>query len=240
MLRRGNPYFVDYQGGRQGALQYDIASMLFDAKADLPPELRQHLLEHYLDALNGYGRVERNEFLHHYYAYVYVRIMQALGGYGFRGFYERKAHFLQSVPFALKNLRWLAHNVEVPVQLPTLMDAFKNMLASEKLLGLAGEADELAVCIFSFSFHRGLPKDESGNGGGFFFDGGELPDPRGEEHFKPLTGTDQPVNDYPDPQESVHQFLAGVMSLIDASVNSYQERGFKNFLVSVVRTRGPH
>jgi len=87
MLRRGNPYFVDYQGGRKGALQYDIASMLFDAKADLPPELRQHLLEHYLDALNGYARMERNEFLHHYYAYVYVRIMQALGAYGFRGFY---------------------------------------------------------------------------------------------------------------------------------------------------------
>src|SRR5258708_37542305 len=111
MLRRGNPYFVDYQGGRKGALQYDIASMLFDAKADLPPELRQHLLEHYLDALNGYARMERNEFLHYYYAYVYVRIMQALGAYGFRGFYERRAHFLQSVPFALKNLRWLAHNV---------------------------------------------------------------------------------------------------------------------------------
>jgi aminoglycoside/choline kinase family phosphotransferase len=126
MLHRGNPYFVDYQGGRKGALQYDIASMLFDAKADLPPELRQRLLDHYLNALNGYTKITRDEFLHHYYAYVYVRIMQALGAYGFRGFYERKAHFLQSVPFALKNLRWLAHNVEFPVHLPTLMDAFKN------------------------------------------------------------------------------------------------------------------
>src|SRR5205807_2191730 len=123
MLNRGNPYFVDYQGGRKGALQYDIASMLFDAKADLPPELRQHLLDRYLKALSGYTLVTRDEFMRYYYAYVYVRIMQALGAYGFRGFYERRAHFLQSVPYALKNLRWLAHNAEVPIELPTLMDA---------------------------------------------------------------------------------------------------------------------
>src|SRR5208283_6065940 len=109
----------------------------------------------------------RQVFLRYYYAYVYVRILQALGAYGFRGFYERKAHFLQSVPYALKNLRWLLHNVKLPIELPTLMDAFHNMLASEKLQGLASEADNLVVRIVSFSFHRGLPKDESGNGGGF-------------------------------------------------------------------------
>src|ERR1700719_3780607 len=220
MLRRGNPYFVDYQGGRKGALQYDIASMLFDAKADLPPELRQHLLEHYLRALNGYARMERNEFLHHYYAYVYVRIMQALGAYGFRGFYERKAHFLQSVPFALKNLRWLLHHVELPIALPTLMGAFQSMLASEKLLSLANEAENLVVRIFSFSFHRGLPKDERGHGGGFVFDGRSLPNPGREERFKSLTGKDGPVIEYLNQQESVHQYLASVMSLVDASVNN--------------------
>jgi aminoglycoside/choline kinase family phosphotransferase len=115
MLRGGKPFFVDYQGGRKGALQYDIASLLYDAKADLPPELRLKLLDDYLDALGGYIRLDREAFLGHYYPYVYVRIMQALGAYGFRGFYERKAHFLQSVPYALKNLRWLLHNVQLPV-----------------------------------------------------------------------------------------------------------------------------
>ena len=74
---------------------------------------------------------------------VYVRIMQALGAYGFRGFYERKAHFLQSVPYALKNLRWLLHNVTLPIALPTLMDAFHSMLGSEKLQALASDADSL-------------------------------------------------------------------------------------------------
>ena len=111
VLRDGQPYFVDYQGGRKGALQYDIASLLFDAKADLPPELRQELLDHYLDALSRYIKLDREAFMKHYYAYVYVRILQALGAYGFRGFYERKQHFLQSVPFAMKNLRWLLHHV---------------------------------------------------------------------------------------------------------------------------------
>jgi len=240
MLLRGNPHFVDYQGGRKGALQYDIASMLFDAKADLPPELRQHLLEHYLNALSGYTKIEREEFLRHYYAYVYVRIMQALGAYGFRGFYERKAHFLQSVPFALKNLRWLAHNVELPVQLPTLMDAFKNMLGSEKLRAISGEADSLTVRVYSFSYHKGFPSDDSGNGGGFVFDARSLPNPGREERFKPLTGKDQAVIDYLNQQESVHQFLASVLSLVDASVNSYQERRFKNLMVSFGCTGGQH
>jgi aminoglycoside/choline kinase family phosphotransferase len=167
MLLDGVPYFVDYQGGRKGALHYDIASLLYDAKADLPPELRQHLLDHYLEALNQHARIGRETFLRHYYAYVYVRIMQALGAYGFRGFYERRAHFLQSVPYALKNLRWLLHHAELPIELPTLMSAFRSMLASEKLSALATDADELTVRVFSFSYHKGFPKDESGNGGGF-------------------------------------------------------------------------
>jgi aminoglycoside/choline kinase family phosphotransferase len=240
MLRGGEPYFVDYQGGRKGALQYDIASLLYDAKADLPPELRQDLLDYYLDALAGYIALDREAFLHHYYAYVYVRILQALGAYGFRGFYERKAHFLQSVPYALKNLRWLLHNVRLPVELPTLMGAFQSMLASEKLLGLAAEAQNLVVRIYSFSFHRGLPKDESGNGGGFVFDGRNLPNPGREERFKLLTGKDAPVVEYLNQEESVHQFLASVLSLVDASVNSYQQRGFKNLMVSFGCTGGQH
>src|SRR6266700_1896397 len=142
MLRDGKPFFVDYQGGRKGALQYDVASLLYDAKADLPPQLREQLLEHYLDALSAFLSIDREAFLRHYYAYVYVRIMQALGAYVFRGFYERKAHFLQSVPYALKNVRWLLHNVELPLALPSLMEAFRGMLGSEKLQGLSSEPEQ--------------------------------------------------------------------------------------------------
>jgi aminoglycoside/choline kinase family phosphotransferase len=240
MLRDGDPFFLDYQGGRKGALQYDIASLLYDAKADLPPELRQQLLDLYIDRLAGFIELDREAFLHHYYAYVYVRILQALGAYGFRGFYERKAHFLQSVPYALKNLRWLLHNVKLPIALPTLMEAFNSMLASEKLQGLASEAENLTVRILSFSFHRGMPKDESGHGGGFVFDGRSLPNPGREERFKTLTGKDAPVIDYLNQQESVHQFLASVMSLVDASVSEYRRRGFKGLMVSFGCTGGQH
>jgi aminoglycoside/choline kinase family phosphotransferase len=242
MLRDSQPYFLDYQGGRKGALQYDIASLLYDAKADLPPDLRQQVLDHYLDALAGFLDLDRPEFMQFYYAYVYVRIMQALGAYGFRGFYERKAHFLQSVPYALKNLRWLLHNVELPIALPTLMEAFKNMVGSDRLQSLTATSQpaKLTVRIFSFSFHRGLPPDESGNGGGFVFDARGLPNPGREERFKALTGKDAAVIDYLGQQESVRQFLKSACSLVDTSLDAYQHRGFKHLMVSFGCTGGQH
>jgi len=240
MLRDGKPWFVDYQGGRKGALQYDIASLLYDAKADLPPDLRLRLLDEYLVALGNYLKVDRDDFLEHYYAFVYARILQALGAYGYRGFFERKAHFLQSVPYALKNLRWLMHNVKLPIELPTLIGAFQSMLGSEKLLALASDADNLTVRIFSFSFHRGMPPDDTGNGGGFVFDGRSLPNPGREERFKPITGKDAPVIEYLNQQESVHQYLASVFSLVDATIENYKQRGFKNLMVSFGCTGGQH
>jgi len=240
MLRDGKPSFLDYQGGRKGALHYDIASLLYDGKADLPPALRQQLLDHYIDCLGSYIHITRDAFMEHYYAYVYVRIMQALGAYGFRGFYERKAHFLQSVPYALKNLTWLAQNVKLPIELPALMDAFQGMSKSEKLLGLANSADPLKVRIFSFSFHGDRPVDESGNGGGFVFDARSLPNPGREEQYKQLTGKDAAVITYLNQQGAVHQFFASVLSLVESSVSSYQRRGFKSLVVSFGCTGGQH
>jgi len=240
MVRDGNPSFLDYQGGRKGALQYDIASLLYDAKADLPPALRQELLDHYIHRLADFIELRRQVFMEHYYAYVYVRIMQALGAYGFRGFYERKTHFLQSVPYALKNLQWLLDNVELPIALPALMQAFKSMVASEKLAILTSEVENLVVRIFSFSFHRTPPDDETGHGGGFVFDCRGIPNPGREERFKTLTGKDAAVIEYLSQQKSVHQFLSSVMSLVDASVSNYQRRGFKSLMVSFGCTGGQH
>jgi len=239
MLRDGQPFFLDYQGGRKGALQYDIASLLYDGKADLPPDLRQQLLDYYLDQLGKHIDVDRDAFMRYYYAYVFVRIMQALGAYGFRGFYERKSHFLQSVPYALKNLRWLLHHATLPIALPTLMDAFNSMLGSEKLLKLA-DTNTLTVRISSFSFHHGWPKDDSGNGGGFVFDARSLPNPGREDRYKKLTGRDAPVIDYLNQQASVHQYLASVFSLADSSVAEYQRRSFKHLMISFGCTGGQH
>jgi aminoglycoside/choline kinase family phosphotransferase len=234
------PFFIDYQGGRKGALQYDIASLLYDGKADLPPDLRQSLLDHYLDCLAEYTPIDRGAFMEHYYAYVYVRILQALGAYGFRGFYERKTHFLQSVPYALKNLRWLAENVRLPIALPALLDALAAITESENLKNLAVAETKLTVRIFSFSFHHEKPADESGNGGGFVFDARSLPNPGREERFRALTGRDAAVIDYLRHEESVHQFLASVFSLVDTSVAAYQRRGFTSLMVSFGCTGGQH
>jgi aminoglycoside/choline kinase family phosphotransferase len=240
MLRDGQPWFLDYQGGRKGALQYDIASLLYDGKADLPPKLRQELLDHYLDALARFLPLDRAAFMEHYYAYVYVRILQALGAYGFRGFYERKAHFLQSVPYALKNLRWLTHNVKLPIALPALMNAIQGMQSSEKLQGLSAPAAGLSVRIFSFSFHRQAPADESGNGGGFVFDARSLPNPGREERFRMLTGKDQPVIDYLGGRDDVQQFLARAQAMVESSVEAYRKRNFSSLMVSFGCTGGQH
>jgi aminoglycoside/choline kinase family phosphotransferase len=240
MLREGQPFFLDYQGGRRGALQYDIASLLFDGKADLPPVLRQELLDYYLQCLAKYIDVKRDAFMEHYYAYVYVRILQALGAYGFRGFYERKAHFLQSVPYALKNIQWLTENVRLPIALPSLLEALGTLSKSEKLQALASPASGLTVRVFSFSFHREAPKDESGNGGGFVFDARSLPNPGREERFRSLTGKDSSVQQYLEAQDSVRQFLANAEALVDESVTAYQKRGFSNLMVSFGCTGGQH
>jgi len=258
MLRDGQPFFLDYQGGRKGALHYDIASLLYDAKADLPPALRLDLLEHYIATLARFVQLTREEFLRHYYAFVYVRIMQALGAYGFRGFYERKPHFLQSVPFALKNLCWLLNNIKLPIALPTLLGAFERMIASEKLQHLTAPAEmtksvpkpaspsassrpTLTLRIFSFSFHQGSPPpDESGHGGGFIFDARALPNPGRDARFASLTGKDAAVIDYLSGQPSVRDFLASATSMVEASVKNYQERGFDSLMVGFGCTGGQH
>jgi aminoglycoside/choline kinase family phosphotransferase len=224
MLADGNPHFLDYQGGRRGALQYDIASLLFDGKADLPAVMRQELLDYYLDCLGEFINLKRDAFMEHYYAYVYVRILQALGAYGFRGFYERKAHFLQSVPYALKNLRWLAANVRLPIALPALLEALDRLSGAEKLRSLAVPEGALTVRVFSFSFHREAPKDEAGNGGGFVFDARSLPNPGREERYRMLTGKDAPVQEYLGQQEGVVRFLEQAQAMVEQSVAAYQHR----------------
>ncbi len=240
LLRGGDPWFVDYQGGRKGALQYDLASLLFDAKADLPPALRQQLLDRYITRLAGFSDIGRDDFLRHYYGYVYVRIMQALGAYGFRGFYERKSHFLQSVPYAIKNIRWLLENVELPISLPSLTDAFRGIVASERLQSLNTKEGCLVVRIFSFSYRGGIPRDEAGHGGGFVFDARGIPNPGREERFKPLTGKDVPVIEFLNQQPGTHEFLAHAAALVEATVDAYQRRGFTSLTVSFGCTGGQH
>ncbi|MCA9735845.1 MAG: phosphotransferase [Deferribacteres bacterium] len=240
MLHNDKPYFIDYQGGRKGALQYDVASLLFDAKADIPQEIRDHLLKHYLDSLSKIYSFSRDEFLQYYHGYVFIRIMQALGAYGFRGFYERKEHFLKSVPFAIRNLEMLLQVAELPVELPALTEAWTRLVRSSFLRTLGNAKLKLRVRIQSFSFRRGIPVDETGHGGGFVFDCRALPNPGRYERYKNLTGNDKPVIDFLKNEYVVDQFLLNIARLIDNSIQNYQERNFTDLMISFGCTGGQH
>jgi aminoglycoside/choline kinase family phosphotransferase len=240
MIKDGSPYFIDYQGGRKGALQYDVASLLFDAKADIPFEVRDELLNRYLEAAAKLTPIDRDEFLRYYYGYVYIRIVQALGAYGFRGFYERKSHFLQSVPYAIRNLEVLLRSVELPVEFPTLMQVFKRLVTSS-ILRQFGEVElKMTVRIQSFSYRRGMPGDEKGHGGGFVFDCRALPNPGKYEQYDKLTGKDPEVIQFLEKEPAVERFMANVYAMIDAVVENYQSRNFTDLMVAFGCTGGQH
>ena len=178
--------------------------------------------------------------MQYYYGYVFVRIMQALGAYGFRGFYERKEHFLKSVPFAIRNLEWLLQTAELPVKLPALTDAWTRLVRSSFLRTLGNAQLKLRLRIQSFSYRRGIPVDETGHGGGFVFDCRSLPNPGRLEEYKLLTGNDQPVIEFLKKEPAVDQFLLDVSRLIESSIQNYQKRNFTDLMVSFGCTGGQH
>ena len=238
MVQNDKLFFIDYQGGRRGALQYDLASLLYDAKADLSPELREELLEHYLETLSQYIPVNAGEFRRFFYGFVLIRIMQAMGAYGYRGFYEKKELFLQSIPYVANNIKWLIENEKLPVEFPALTHVLHQIASSEYLRTFGKPL--LKVMINSFSFKRGIPVDLSGNGGGFVFDCRALPNPGRYEEYKTLTGNDQPVIDFLESKPEIQPFKQNVFSLVDQSVDNYLERGFANLMVNFGCTGGQH
>ncbi len=240
MMHKNKAYFIDYQGGRQGALQYDLASLLYDSKANIPQETRNELREHYIQELSKYEQVDKEEFNTHYFAYALIRIMQAMGAYGFRGFYEKKLHFLQSIPFAIQNLKHLLDTVQLPVQFPELMKVLKALTESEALKKFDNPAYKLTVTISSFSYKKGLPIDKSGNGGGFIFDCRAVHNPGRYEKYQQLTGRDQEVIDFFEKEEEMHSFLENAFKMVDQSVDKYIKRRFLNLMVNFGCTGGQH
>ncbi|MCK5840316.1 MAG: phosphotransferase, partial [Bacteroidales bacterium] len=240
MLIDNEPFFIDYQGGRKGALQYDLASLLYDAKADIPRDTRKQLLLHYIDKLQIEIEFDTDKFISYYWGYVYIRIMQALGAYGFRGFYEKKAHFLASIPFALENLNNVLAKLDLPIELPTLIPVLKKMVNSEKLKEIGVNRNKLIVSVNSFSYKRGIPVDESGHGGGFAFDCRALHNPGRYDEYKQLTGMDLKVIKFLDKEDDVKLFLKNVTTLVEQSVEKYLSRDFDHLTVNFGCTGGQH
>lgn len=247
MIVNGEPWFIDYQGGRRGALQYDVASLLYDAKADIPQAVRDELLHYYIDELEKAileiepdKPLNREEFESHYYAYVLIRIMQAMGAYGYRGFFEQKAHFLKSIPFALANMSSIIDNHPLPIDLPELMRVLTDITSSEQLLSIASTT-KLKVTVSSFSYKHGIPTDNSGNGGGFVFDCRALPNPGRYEKYKNLTGRDQEVIDFfAEVNDKMQAFLNPIRQLAAISIEKYMERGFTSLVLNFGCTGGQH
>lgn len=235
------PFFIDYQGGRQGALQYDAAALLQDGRADIPWDVRDALLEDYLEAVAGYLDFDRSAFVSHYYGYALIRLMQAMGAYGFRGLYEGKSHFLKSIPYAVSNLEGLRARWQEPVCLPALTAAWDKIAESESLRRygkLSGSG--LTVHVLSFSYKYGLPRDESGHGGGYVFDCRILPNPGRYPEYARLTGRNASVVTYLDQQVEVSTFLNQTLELIDAAVTHHVARGFSDLTVAFGCTGGQH
>jgi len=240
MIRSGEPWFIDFQGGRRGAPHYDVASLLYDAKANLPPELRAAFLEHYLDALGEHVEVDRPRFREEFTSFVLVRLMQAMGAYGYRGFFERKRRFLESVPNAARNLESLLA-AGLPMALPELERVYHRIADRwARTSGAEAARSGLVVLVQSFSFRDGYPKDMEGHGGGFVFDCRALPNPHGVPELRDLTGRDPPVADYLERSADVQEFWENVRGIVDAHVARYVERGFSSLTVSFGCTGGQH
>ena len=240
MLKDGDVYFIDYQGGRRGALQYDLASLLYDGKADIPQPIRNELFGFYIEELEKIMPVDRFEFMRYYRGFVIIRIMQAMGAYGFRGFYEKKTHFLKSIPYALDNLAHLLQRLDLPVELAELNRVLNEVVDSTFLRNLGKEEHNLTVRITSFSYKKGIPQDPSGNGGGFVFDCRAIHNPGKYLEYKTLTGKDPAVKEFLEEKSEIREFLQAVILLVDQSIKKYIDRGFTHLSVNFGCTGGQH
>jgi aminoglycoside/choline kinase family phosphotransferase len=239
-------HFIDYQGGMRGAPQYDVASMLWQARANLPDEWKEKLLDDYITGFEnivGQG-VDRTVFRSQYNGYVLIRLLQVLGAYGFRGLFERKAQFLTSIPLALRNLRDFFNNQSVGISLPEFRKVLDICVADEVIEQFtptqATEETPLLVKINSFSFRKQIPADDSGNGGGFIFDCRGILNPGRVESMKTRTGRDKDVKDFLEQQTKMPEFLNSVFDIVDITVEEYIKRGFESLMVSFGCTGGQH
>ena len=241
MVKDGELYFIDFQGGRKGPLNYDVVSLLYQVKAQIPQAIRDELVNFYKAELSQYMSPEAVKFDTYQPYFVYLRLMQVLGAYGFRGLIQKKSHFIESIPYALREIEALSKGTPLTAY-PELQSVISqlNKLDTKYAALIAPPAGKLTVTINSFSFKKGYPADFSGNGGGFVFDCRALPNPGREPEFKTKTGRDWEVIDYLLAKPPVHVFIDHVKGIVGQSVDNYRERHFSNLMISFGCTGGQH
>jgi aminoglycoside/choline kinase family phosphotransferase len=240
ILYDGNIFFIDYQGGRKGALQYDIASLLFEAKTGLEPEIRNELLDYYIRVFSQKGQFNQKDFLKYYNGYALIRMMQAFGAFGFRGYFERKHFFLKSIPPAISNLKWFLLHAEPGVKIPHLWNCLEQLVASEVAKEYEETSEGLSVSINSFSYKKGIPADNTGYGGGFVFDCRALPNPGRYDQYKSFTGKDAGVIRFLKDRPEVLRFIDNVYAIIESSLKNYESRSFSHLMINFGCTGGQH
>ncbi len=246
LIKNERVFFIDYQGGMKGALQYDVASMLWQARAALPEEWKNNLLDYYMDCVEEMlqNKIDRVRFINQYNGYVLIRLLQVLGAYGFRGLFERKAQFLTSIPLGLNNLKQFLLNIKIGIELPEF-ERLLSLITEDEIISRfepvkADAETPLVVHINSFSFKKEMPADESGNGGGFVFDCRGILNPGRYEEFKKLTGRDKPVKDFLEQQTKMPEFLNSIFDIVDIAVEDYIKRNFASLMVNFGCTGGQH
>jgi aminoglycoside/choline kinase family phosphotransferase len=241
MLSNDKLYFIDFQGGRRGPLQYDLASLLYEAKTHLPESIKQDLLNYYLDVFEStFTWFNRKIFLDYYYGFVYLRLMQAMGAYGFRGYIERKPLFLQSLPHAVRTLSWLTENQPIPLKMNSLPGIFEKLINMPKIRQYDVKHESFTVTISSFSYKNGIPQDNTGNGGGFVFDCRYLNNPGRYNEYKDLNGKDEQVIHFLEKESAVNDFFNHTLHLVEQAIGVYMKRGFTSLSVSYGCTGGQH
>lgn len=240
MIHQSSPWYIDFQGGRRGPLAYDMVSLLHQVKANLPESLKELLYQHYLAELTQIAPQEVKQVEFHYNHFVYFRLMQVMGAYGFRGLVERKAHFLQSLPFAADALTHRLKEHPLNLDLPEMEQIFKQII-NKYTASKASDSNNLTIHVSSFSFKKkGPPPDFTGNGGGYIFDCRGLPNPHRITTLRDLTGEDKPIIKYMYDQPETEIFLNSAFALVDLSVENYLKRRFKHLQVNFGCTGGRH
>ena len=238
--------FIDYQGGMKGALQYDVASLLWQAKAELSEEWKNKLLSFYMDQIDLLlsNPVDRITFESQYNGYVLIRLLQVMGAYGFRGLFERKAHFLASIPLALRNLKFFIDHKRVGIVTPEFDRVLRLVVSNEMIQRFepiqADASTPLVIDVNSFSYKKGIPADHSENGGGFVFDMRGILNPGRFDDYKKLTGKDKSVQDFLEQRTRMNEYLNSVWDLIDINVEDYLKRGFNHLMINFGCTGGQH
>jgi len=240
MIADEKPYFIDYQGGRKGPLQYDLASFLYQVKAAFPEEIRDKLIAEYLDELGLLLDFEKDVFMKYYYPFVYLRLFQVLGAYGFRGLFEKRPHFAESLEPAMAVLSRLLNTHPLEPDLTELKSALRKLTLDSKYMPVHLQKSNLCIHISSFSYKAGLPEDPGGNGGGFIFDCRALQNPGRLDEYKQQTGRDKEVKDYLARYREVDKFLFNVFEICDSAVENYISRDFENLSISFGCTGGQH